>query len=220
MYTSCLNCDNDMNFVAENLYGFRVLEGRAPWTARTMRPMKCMLLHLGLSGSGTDRPRRPATGRPTGLADRWSLPELRPPVRNNLGIPGNLSLRWARSIQGRLFDDNTVWAATWSEGFVKCFLKVQLACLGSMAAVVQTNGLCNSYKTLYKTFGTSCRPRLYLMHCSSRNSGVKSAILVRWRRWERQVDSGGHERPRPNCRWFRDDDLLRQPLVREGGVTF
>ena len=31
-------------------------------------------------------------------------------------------------------------AAAYSEGFVKCFLKVPLACMGSMAAAVQPNG--------------------------------------------------------------------------------
>ena len=51
--------------------------------------------------------------------------------------------------------------ATCSEGFVLCFLKVPLAWLGSMAAAVQPDGLWNSPKTFYKTFGTSCRPRLY-----------------------------------------------------------
>ena len=33
------------------------------------------------------------------------------------------------------------------KGFVKCFLKVSLACLGSTAAAVQSNGLRNSQKT-------------------------------------------------------------------------
>ena len=33
------------------------------------------------------------------------------------------------------------WAASCSEGFVTCFLKVPLACLGSMAAAVQPNSL-------------------------------------------------------------------------------
>ena len=53
-------------------------------------------------------------------------------------------------------------AATCSKGFVLCFLKVPLACLGSMAAAVQLNSLGNSWKTFYKTLGTSCCPRLYL----------------------------------------------------------
>ena len=44
------------------------------------------------------------------------------------------------------------------KGFVKRFLKVPLACLGSMAAAVQPNGLGNSQKTVYKTFWTSGRP--------------------------------------------------------------
>ena len=48
--------------------------------------------------------------------------------------------------------------ATCSKGFVISFLKVPLACLGSMAAAVQPNGLWNSQKTFYKTFLTSCRP--------------------------------------------------------------
>ena len=38
------------------------------------------------------------------------------------------------------------------KGFVKCFRKVPLACLGSMAATVQPNGLGNSQKTFYITF--------------------------------------------------------------------
>ena len=37
-------------------------------------------------------------------------------------------------------------AATSSEGFVICFLKVPLACLGSMAAAVQPNSLGNFKK--------------------------------------------------------------------------
>ena len=52
-------------------------------------------------------------------------------------------------------------AAGCEKGFVKCFLKVLLACRGSMAAAVQPNVLWNSYKTFYKTFFTICRPRLY-----------------------------------------------------------
>ena len=49
-------------------------------------------------------------------------------------------------------------AATCSEGFLICFLKVPLACLGSMEAAVQPNGLGNSQKTVYKIFGTNGRP--------------------------------------------------------------
>ena len=52
-------------------------------------------------------------------------------------------------------------AATCSEGFVICFLKVAPACLGSMAVAEQPKDLRNSQKTLYKTFGTSFRPRAY-----------------------------------------------------------
>ena len=54
--------------------------------------------------------------------------------------------------------------ATCSEGFVICFLKVPLVCLGSMAAAVQPNGLGNFQKTVYKTFGTSSRPTQYCPH--------------------------------------------------------
>ena len=53
-------------------------------------------------------------------------------------------------------------AATCSEGFVICFLEAPLACLSSITAAVQPNSLWNSQKTFYKTFRTSCCPRLYL----------------------------------------------------------
>ena len=43
-------------------------------------------------------------------------------------------------------------AATCSEGFVICFIKVPLACLGSMAIAVQPNSLGNSQKKVIKTF--------------------------------------------------------------------
>jgi len=55
-----------------------------------------------------------------------------------------------------------VGAATCSVGFVICFLKVPLACLGSMAAAVLPNSLGNSQKKVYKTFGTGGRPTQYL----------------------------------------------------------
>ena len=54
-------------------------------------------------------------------------------------------------------------AATCSEGFVICFLKVPLACLGNMAAAVQPNSLGNSQKKVNKTFGTSGRPTRYFI---------------------------------------------------------
>ena len=44
-------------------------------------------------------------------------------------------------------------AATCSEGFVLRFLKVPLACLGSMAAAVQTNSLGNSRKKSKQNLG-------------------------------------------------------------------
>ena len=53
-------------------------------------------------------------------------------------------------------------AACCVKGFVICFLVVPLACLGSMAAAVQPNSLWNSQKTCYKTFPTTCRPRLHI----------------------------------------------------------
>ena len=53
-------------------------------------------------------------------------------------------------------------AATCSEGFAIFFLKVPLACMGSMAAAVQPNCLWKSQKTCYKTFTSTCCPRLYL----------------------------------------------------------
>ena len=49
-------------------------------------------------------------------------------------------------------------AATCSEGFVTCFLKVPLACLGCMAAAVQPNSLGTLEKKIHKTFKTSGRP--------------------------------------------------------------
>ena len=48
------------------------------------------------------------------------------------------------------------------KGFATCFLKVPLACLGSMAAAAQPNCLWNSQKTCHKTFSSTCRPRLYM----------------------------------------------------------
>ena len=46
-------------------------------------------------------------------------------------------------------------AAALSKGFVKCFLRVPQV-VGCTAAAMG-----NFQKTYYKTFGTSCRPRLY-----------------------------------------------------------
>ena len=40
------------------------------------------------------------------------------------------------------------------KGFVKCFQKVHLVCLGSTVAAVQPNSLRNSQKTFYKIFFT------------------------------------------------------------------
>ena len=52
-------------------------------------------------------------------------------------------------------------AATCSEGFVICFIKVPLAYLNSMAAAVYPNSLWNSQKNKHKTLGTSGRPTQY-----------------------------------------------------------
>ena len=54
-------------------------------------------------------------------------------------------------------------AATCSEGFVLCFLKVPLACWGSMAAAVQPNSLGTLRKRLTKPLGTSGRPTWYVL---------------------------------------------------------
>ena len=59
-----------------------------------------------------------------------------------------------------------VWAAGCVKGFVTCFLEVPFACLGSMATVVQPYCLWNSQKTCYKTFTTTCRPRLRIIYLS------------------------------------------------------
>ena len=55
-------------------------------------------------------------------------------------------------------------AATRSEGFVVCLLKVLLTCLRRISAAVQPNSKQNYQKTFYKIFGTSCRPRLYISY--------------------------------------------------------
>ena len=55
-------------------------------------------------------------------------------------------------------------AATRTEGFVVCLLKVLLTCLRRISAAVQPNSKQNYQKTFYKIFGTSCRPRLYISY--------------------------------------------------------
>ena len=64
-------------------------------------------------------------------------------------------------------------AAAFSEGFVICFLKVPLACLGNMVAAVQPNSLGNSKKKVNKTFGTSGRFTRY-------NSVVQIFVYLCW----------------------------------------
>ena len=48
------------------------------------------------------------------------------------------------------------------QDFAKCFLKVLHAYFCSTAAAVQPNGLWKSQKTFYKTYFTTCCPRLYI----------------------------------------------------------
>ena len=54
-------------------------------------------------------------------------------------------------------------AATCSEGFLICFLRVPPACFGNMAAAVQPNDLGNFQKTVNKTFVTSGCPTQYII---------------------------------------------------------
>ena len=65
---------------------------------------------------------------------------------------------WARLDGEDIFQSVPSGAATCENGFVKCFLEVPLACLGSMAAALQPNSLGNSRKKVNKTFGASGRP--------------------------------------------------------------
>ena len=68
--------------------------------------------------------------------------------------------------------------ATCSKGFVISFLKVPLACLGSMAAAVQPNGLWNSQKTFYKTFFHNLTPSTpYTVHSKLLTSEECARIL-------------------------------------------
>ena len=60
--------------------------------------------------------------------------------------------------------------------------------MGSMAAAVQTKGLWNSQKTFYKTFLTTCCPRLYRVKMQSepmqvfRQLRVQRTVRHLWRR--------------------------------------
>ena len=68
-------------------------------------------------------------------------------------------------------------ASGWEKGFGNFFLKVPIAYLGSTAAVVKPNSLWNSQKTFYKTFFTTCCPKLYFLSvprwlvCSAHSCG-------------------------------------------------
>ena len=80
-----------------------------------------------------------------------NLALARPRARSIIRL-GNCTVRVSDLLGG---------AATCSEGFVICFPKVSLSCLGSMAAAVQPNGLGNSQKRVNKTLGRSGRPTGY-----------------------------------------------------------
>ena len=99
-----------------------------------------------------------------GVADRLGRIELRGDP-SSLGVPRAVRDKLGALMTGcvqrdleRFFIDLLGGEATCSEGFVMCFLKVPLACLGSRAAAVQPSSLGNSQKNVYKTFGTSGRP--------------------------------------------------------------
>ena len=50
--------------------------------------------------------------------------------------------------------------------------KVLLSSRGGMAAAGQPSGLWNSRKTFYKTFATSCSPRLYVVRTDGEGRGI------------------------------------------------
>ena len=83
-----------------------------------------------------------------GVADRLGRIELRGDP-SSLGVPRAVRDKLAALMTGcvqrdleRFFIDLLGGEATCSEGFVMCFLKVPLACLGSRAAAVQPSGCC------------------------------------------------------------------------------
>ena len=74
-------------------------------------------------------------------------------------VPRNLERHNSRNLALKM---TPRFCTVWEKGFVKslkCLLKVPLAYLGNTAAAAQPNRLWNSEKT-YKTFSTTCRPRL------------------------------------------------------------
>ena len=79
-------------------------------------------------------------------------------------------------------------AAGCIKGFVKCFLEVPLACLGSMTAAVQHNSLYNSQKTFHKTFFTN---KIYLPFFSNCPFTLKKK---RWCEWCRPLPVGHPQR--------------------------
>ena len=85
---------------------------------------------------------------------RSSESELKPSFDHQ---PGDLQLKWQflEIDEENLYPGNpTVWGGNLFQRFCYVFSE----CLGSMAdaGAVQLNGLWNSQKTLYKTFGTIC----------------------------------------------------------------
>ena len=73
---------------------------------------------------------------------------------------------WARLDGEDIFQSVPSGAATCENGFVKCFLEVALACLGSMAAAVQPNSLRNSQITVYKNLFHNPTPQtVYIVYC-------------------------------------------------------
>ena len=106
-----------------------------------------------------------------GVADRLGRIELRGDP-SSLGVPRAVRDKLAALMTGcvqrdleRFFIDLLGGEATCSEGFVMCFLKVPLACLGSMAAAVQPNSLGNSQKSKQNLWN-KCTPPRYQIICT------------------------------------------------------
>ena len=83
-------------------------------------------------------------------------------------------------------------AATCSKGFVTCFLKVPLACLGSMAAAVQPNSQGNSLRKQLKKpseqvaapFSVQAYTKTKLIISSQQNQSDQNCILVQFQALE------------------------------------
>ena len=74
-------------------------------------------------------------------------------------------------------------AATCSEGFVTCFLRVQQAIWLYCSCDAAQERKDNFQKTYYKTFGTNCRKRLYIsehyLQCACRVEAGREEVLRR-----------------------------------------